>query len=338
MIVPLTAARLDAAFPALAPFGEPERLAGGNLNFVWRARCASGSVVVKHAPPWAVAAPQVALSPRRLLIEARALSLLAGPLARLGGAVRTPAPRGFDRRAWLLVTEDVGPGADLSERLEDEAAFTALGGFIGRLHRETLDDATLRRRFDNAAMQRARRDSQYALTGALAHAAGAPDAQRLGADALELGQRWIAPGRCLVMGDLWLPSVLLRDGGLRLIDWELAHFGSPAQDVGHLLAHVFMHGLAQGRAATAEAAASAFLGAWRAAWGASFDGVWTKAEERDAALHFGCEVLARALGPFRGGGPLGSVPVASAAGQAALQQALAAMRGVSWLVVRAGMG
>jgi len=61
--------------------------------------------------------------------------------------------------------------------------------------------------------------------------------------ALELGARWLAsrrppPGpRVTVHGDFRLGNLLVGPGGLRgVLDWELAHAGDPAEDVGWLCA------------------------------------------------------------------------------------------------------
>lgn len=86
------------------------------------------------------------------------------------------------------------------------------------------------------------------------------------------GERLRTPGECLIMGDLWPRSVLVAQtcpadgnvGGegppadgempdtvgnkspcsaspvLKIIDWEMCHWGRPAQDIAHFAAHVWM--------------------------------------------------------------------------------------------------
>lgn len=294
----LSAQTLDAAFPHLAPFSAPVLLSGGFLNFVWRVNAASGSAIAKRAPPWAASVPEVSLSPKRLLLEARALRQFEhAPLNGLTTAgVRPPRLLGFCRKAWLLLEEDVGAGPDLSEALRDQALFSQLGAFIAGLHRETFGSAIFRRRFANVDIQRARLASQYGHVGAFAELSGAQDAEALGAGARDLGRRLVEPGRCLVMGDLWPASVLPRPDGLRLIDWEFATYGSPAQDVGHLVAHLVLLGLTN---EPAQGAIEAFLTAYRAGLGSRFGELWDEGVHRDAGVHLGCELLARVWGPFR---------------------------------------
>lgn len=321
----LTADALDAGFPRWAPFGPPVALSGGNLNYVWRVQSVRGPVIAKRSPPFAAAVPSLALSPRRLLLEARALRAFEKPplLGITEGAVRPPRLLGFCRKAWLLLEEDAGPGPDLSQSLGDPATFRRLGAFIAGLHRESFGSAALRHRFANLDVQRTRLASQYAQVGAFAERAGAQDAAAIDARALALGQRWLEPGRCLVMGDLWPASVLPRQGGLRLIDWEFATFGSPAQDVGHLVAHLLLLGFATGTQRAAADATDAFLAHYRVGLREQFHEVWDEEVHRDAGLHIGCELLARASGPFRA-----TVTLEPDALGALTKVALAALRGV----------
>ena len=317
----LSAQTLDGAFPHLAPFSAPVRVPGGFLNYVWRATAAHGSVVVKRAPPWAASVPQMSMSPQRLLLEARALRQFEhAPLnGLLSEGVRPPHLLGFCRAAWLLLEEDVGTGPDLSKALPDPGPFTVLGAFIAGLHRETSGSELFRRRFANVDIQRTRLTSQYGHIGAFAARAGAEDAERLGAVALDLGRRLVEPGRCLVMGDLWPASVLLRPEGLRVIDWEFATYGNPAQDVGHLVAHLVLLTLSN---EPAEGAIDAFLTSYRAGLGARLGELWDAGVHRDAGIHLGCELLARAWGPFPTSCGLDETAPAraTAAGLAALRQ------------------
>ena len=295
---PLTSQALDDAFPALAPFSSPQLVSGGFLNFVWRVDAARGPVIAKRAPPFAAAAPALSLSPKRLLFEARALRQFEqSPLQEITAAgVSPPRLLGFCRKAWLLLEEDVGTGPDLSEVLQQVRVFEQLGAFIAGLHRETFRSASFRRRFANIDIQRARLASQYKQVRAFAERSGAEDAAALGEVALDLGLRLVEPGRCLVMGDLWPASVLPRANAVRLIDWEFANYGNPAQDVAHLIAHLALLGLHDERAVTAS---NAFLSAYKAGLGARFHELWQESVHRDAGVHLGCELLARAFGPFK---------------------------------------
>jgi aminoglycoside phosphotransferase (APT) family kinase protein len=66
---------------------------------------------------------------------------------------------------------------------------------------------------------------------------------------LELGARWLAHGRpppdgpVVVHGDFRMGNFLVDGAGLRaVLDWELAHLGDPAEDIGWLCARVWRFG------------------------------------------------------------------------------------------------
>jgi hypothetical protein len=292
----MTDAELADALARLgyAPSAAPERLTGGHLNDVWRVPTARGPIVAKHAPG---AAAGLLLSPERIVLEARALKLFDGSLSDLASdALRPPRPLALDPERHLLAMEDCGPAPALDAWLEtatpDEARAVGerLAGWLRALHRRTAGDADLALRFDNADVQRVRRQGQYEPVRGWLRRAGHPQADALGESARALGRTFETPGRCLTMGDLWPRSVLvLAPDRLRLIDWELAHYGRAAQDVGHLRAHLWMlaHML---QTDAARACRDAFAGAYPLG-----------EEERLARQHAGCEVLIRTLGPFRTG-------------------------------------
>lgn len=265
---------LDAA--GFRPVGPALRLAGGFLNQVWRV---PGVGVVKHAPPFVASQPDLPLDPARSGFEARALRALDG----WGCSVRAPRLLHFDEAAATLVLEDLGDLPTLGEAL-DRAELEALGAFLGALH--TRRDPELPVALANDAVQRTRHELQYAAATSWLRDAGERQADEVGARLKRLGLRLQQPGSCWIMGDLWPPSVLVADDGLRVIDWELSHWGHPAQDLAHLGAHLWL--------LDAPEAWDRFLAGYRAA---------APPEPEDmletCALHFAAELLMRALGPFR---------------------------------------
>ncbi len=67
--------------------------------------------------------------------------------------------------------------------------------------------------------------------------------------ALELGLRWLelsqrpSAGRAVVHGDFRLGNLIVDDGGLAaVIDWELAHVGDPAEDLGWMCVRAWRFG------------------------------------------------------------------------------------------------
>ena len=289
----------------------PEPLGGGLLNQVVRLRGNRRSVVAKHAPPHVAADPDIPLSSERIRFEAEALALLGagGTLHPVTGDVAPPSRLAHDADLALLFLDDLGPGPDLATAALSPVAAgdtgTRLGRFIARLHAQTAGDTRLAERFDNRPVRDTRADVQYYPAHRYAAEAGADAAtvRAINANATDLAHYLAAPGRCLTMGDLWPPSVLLRREYLRLIDWEFAHYGHPLQDVAHFLAHCHM--LARRppspdnpAPANARRMGRAFATAYRRTLGPAADRLWDTGARRMAALHFGAECLIRSAGPF----------------------------------------
>lgn len=308
---------LQKRLPDYTPAGEPTRLPEGNLNVVWRVAGAERSVIVKYAPPYIAADPDTPLDPSRLTIEARCLDAL-GPEGMLENvrraSVRAPRPLDVNDDPHVLVMEDLGDRPTLGRWLRTDgpdavrerapALGRRLGAFIGALHAATVDDAACADVFDNRPMQETRYAVQYQGVTDMLKAGAVPDAEELGARAEALGAALLETGRCLTMGDLWPPSVLVAEDTLYLIDWELAHYGRPLQDVAHILAHLWMQAHRAPSPAIADAVGSlraSFLGAYTEALGDAAETLWTEQERRDAAIHFGAEILVRAVGPFQAG-------------------------------------
>ena len=314
---------LSAVLPDLGPFGEPEALLGGLLNYAWRVPAVGadgGSVVVKVAPPFVADHPEIELDPARIGLEARALDALT-PGGRLDGVasehVRTARPLHYDPDAHALVMEDLGARPDLSVWADDAdktnatALGTELGAFIGRLHAHTFGDDALAEMFDNRAAQTTRKAVQYDAVQRILEELDTPDAAVLGAQASALGEKLLEPGRCLIQGDLWHASVLVTDRDedgphAGVIDWELSHFGNPAQDLGHFGAHLWMLTQHAERAAQRQTLAiilTAFYEGYAEAAGGTLPELLAGDVLTDAATHAGCEILVRAAGTFQEGSP-----------------------------------
>lgn len=289
--------------------GKPTALTGGYLNFVWRVPGRPAPIVVKAAPPFVASKPEIPLSADRVGFEAAALALFleTGHLHDLvRGIISAPRLLDFDRDRHLLILQDLGEGPALDEiapdRLPSQWA-EKLGIFIGRLHARTFENGDVAREFDNRPVQATRDALQYQEAHRLLLAAGVPRAAALSDRARSLGRQLLQSGRCLTMGDLWPRSLLPRGERLYLIDWEFAHFGNPAQDLGHLAAHLWMlahrSGDRSARAAWTEAR-RLFLAeySWNAA---AVSGLLDETVAEDAAVHFGCELLARTVGAFQRG-------------------------------------
>lgn len=259
------------------------RLSGGLLNHVFRVHEPDGcSVVLKHAPPHVAAAPHIPLDPRRAAVEAAALRAVGPPVA----------PRLLAHDGATLVLEDLGPLPHLGAWLAaggDAAVLDWLGAWLRRLHDGPVPS------IDNRAVQQTRLAVQYQEVQGWLESEGVSEAAALGARAVALGERWLEPGPCFVMGDLWPPSVLIGGAAsVHVIDWELAVAGWPAQDLGHLVAHLALGAACDG---LDHGLAERFLAAY---------GPVAEDTHRELWVHAGAELLARVLGPFaRPGVPSG---------------------------------
>lgn len=300
------------ALPRFQPEGQPRALSGGNLNHVWRLAGHPKPLIIKQAPPYVAKQPDIPLDSSRLLIEAAALQTLAqgGALASVASdRARPPHPQHLDTQAPILIMEDLGDLPDLAEALrqpesQPEQLGRDLGQFIGQLHSQSLNNPRLAQRFDNRAMQEGRDQVQYQQLGDLCRAAGLADAETMGARAFSLGRAFLQPGQCLTQGDLWPASILVDEGRLRLIDWELCHFGQAAQDLGHFGAHCWMQAH---RAANPEQAQrwrqvwEAFVTTYRAQATLEEDSLLSEDNRRQSQWHAGAEIIMRCLGPFQAG-------------------------------------
>jgi 5-methylthioribose kinase len=299
---------------------KPLALSGGNLNFVWRVAATPQSIIVKYAPPYLAAQPDVPLDVTRIHFEHQALKVLA-PEGLLGiffdgvdginGSVTTPRVLDFNSETSVLLMQDMGPLPDLATALKQsisservEILGENLGQFLGRLHSNSFGSNALADLFRNEAIQIARARIQYQQIRTLASEAGLRDTNAIGTRAEKLGEKFSQSGICLVMGDLWPASILIDDTSIRLIDWEFANFGWPAQDLGHLAAHVWMQ---------AQCASDMHVThRWQAFWQAFYRSykIATKSHStillspetlKDCRYHVGAEILMRSVGPFNKG-------------------------------------
>ncbi len=304
---------LEQRLPDFKAYGTPELLKGGLVNYVWRVDGNPKPVIVKSAPPYVAARPDIALDTWRIIIEGRSLEAFApgGLLAGVGGlVVRPPRLIDLDQEHYILVMEDVGDdpdfGAWLFQGQHQEASASEIGrtvgAFIGTLHARSCNDQKMAQAFDNTPIQQVRLENQYRRIEEYCFRGGLADAEVLGREAVAFGRLLLQPGLCVIMGDLWPRSLLITAKGVRIIDWEFAHFGRPAQDVGHLTAHLWMHihcAPGEDAAAQSQTALQGFLEDYRLALGSTFETLFGETGERECAIHFGSEVLARTVGAFQ---------------------------------------
>jgi tRNA A-37 threonylcarbamoyl transferase component Bud32 len=263
------------------------RLGGGVSNTVIAVDSPSRRVIVKQALPRLRVAREWLADPARTRTEGRALRVAASIVPGM-----VPAVVDLDEAANVLVIEAAPPGTlDWKHRLLYGSATAAdvetarrLGSALGRLHAATATDTRLRPEFDRWEAFEQLRIAPYFLSMV-------EDQPALGQVVLPHLRAMEQRRACLVHGDVSPKNVLVGDGLLWLIDFEVACWGDPAFDVAFMLCHLSMKAVHMPRhAAVLRDAARAFHDAYAehtAALGA---------DEAHLAGLLGCLLLARVDG------------------------------------------
>jgi len=289
--------------------GSLESLQGGNLNYVWRLRGKDQNLIIKHAPSYIASNPEVSLNSNRIDFEARTLKLFKSTetLSEVSSEeVRPPNPLLYEPDQSLLVMEDIGPVSALDVWLFSASDATQIGSllghFIGQLHKITFNASDLCEQFNNKPIQQTRNQVQSQPAADYAREIISIHNTDFEARTKALGETLVEPGKCLIMGDLWPESILIRNGDIRLIDWEFVHFGRPLQDIGHFAAHCWM----QAHRASSYRISTKWKDLWSSFWNSYqqtnediFRKLFNQEECTLAATHIAAEILVRAAGPFK---------------------------------------
>lgn len=185
-------------------------------------------VVVKQALPRFRVADEWLVPPERAVTEAQAIELMA----RLApGSV--PALLDSDPAVYTLVVEEAPPSwrswkSDLLEGEADPAVARRLGELLAVLHSSTGDVE-----LGSAESFEAQRIDPYLRTIQGRHPALA---ESIGGYV----ERLLSIRQCVVHGDYSPKNVLVGDGGVWVIDWEVAHRGDPAFDLAFMLNHLLL--------------------------------------------------------------------------------------------------
>lgn len=282
-----------------------EAAGDGNINWVRRVRSSSGrTVIVKHARPALEKFPEYETSPERIVFEHRYFEI-----------ARQHDPDGvcpkilhFDATRHLLVLEDLASAERLDSALargaDPSEALLTLLAFLGRVHGATTSQEDLAERFDNRDIQRLHGDHIFALPyqgdgfpvpdGAEDAAKRAREDESLASVAGLAYGRYRQPRGALLHGDVQPGNILLRADGPTLLDAEIAHVGTPAFDVGCLLAHVWLHRVASASTTRLTSDTEGLWDSYRTALGRA-EAVPFSAVARYAGL----EIMRRSIGAAR---------------------------------------
>lgn len=216
---------------------EIEFLSGGVSSVVVKAESPTCSVVVKQALPQLKVRDQWLSRVERSLIEARCAAALT---ELVPGSV--PAVLAIDEARHAFVMECAPPGSATWKSLlmaGDIAPQTAaaVGTLLGRIHARSATRPALAREFEDRSFFDELRLDPYLRTIATRH-------PRLAAPIGQMVDDLLATRVCLTHGDYSPKNLLvLPDGGIQLLDHEVAHWGNPAFDTAFVLNHLCLKAL-----------------------------------------------------------------------------------------------
>jgi 5-methylthioribose kinase len=269
-------------------------LSGGVSNWVLRFESEPG-VVVKAALARLRVAEEWLADPTRAVFEGRAMAALGERLP----AGDVPQVLFVDERAYLLgMTSAPASARPWKEALlrgdVDIKVAARVGALLGRMHRAAWDAPLLRQEFgDLSLFRQLRLDPYHQRAAQVAESRGeSAVAAALRAGAAEMEQQRVT----LVHGDFSPKNLLVHDGGVMAIDFEVVHWGNPAFDTAFLLNHLALKAVHRPTDAAAyHAAAEAFFDAYAEALATLPRAAVTAAAIRQV----GCLLRARADGKSR---------------------------------------
>lgn len=269
------------------PRGRPVRareMHGGVSNLAFWVEHGGGACVVKQARARLAVRMEWLADVRRIEREAEAMGWLYERL----GPPRIPRMLFLERECHAMGMEAIAEPAEnykdlLLQGQVDPALAEQFGALLAEMHNATADEAS-RRRFGDTTFFDQLRLSPYYDTVAQRHPAVAG---RIAA----LRAQCTGEGYCLVHGDYSPKNVLVREGGLVLLDYEVAHWGNPSFDLGFALTHYLC------KAIHLPAHADALLDAARRFWSVYRAGVTLpEASRAQAGHHLAAIMLARVDG------------------------------------------
>ncbi|MEX2027661.1 MAG: phosphotransferase, partial [Pirellulaceae bacterium] len=244
-------------------------LSGGVSNIVLLVERESGQrLVLKQALPRLRVTQEWLCSIERIWREVDVLRLCgrlleSGVRGQGGIVVRVPEVLFEDRENYCFaMTAAPAENRTWKELLlagqADVAISAACGRLLGRLHARSWNDPEIARQLDDRTFFRDLRISPYYDRIREVHRDLADNIERI-SDSI-----W-QHRRCLVHGDFSPKNLLVAEGELWLIDFEVGHFGDGAFDLGFFLTHLVLKSFVAGdRADEYLALIDAFRGAYQA--------------------------------------------------------------------------
>ncbi len=229
-----------------------EKPGAGNMNFVLRAITNQRSFILKQARPWVEKFPQIDAPVERVAVEAKFFQSLEKIEAINQFA---PSCLGFDAANFILVTEDLGKGADYSflyqkDNLLTETDIDGLTQYLSALHQVAIPSDFP----SNLAMRKLNHEHIFNFPyleenglnldevqeGLKAAAIPYKTDAALKAKIKACGAIYLAQGNHLLHGDFYPGSWLKGTDGLKVIDPEFGFVGPAEFDLSILFAHLLM--------------------------------------------------------------------------------------------------
>lgn len=207
-------------------------LGGGVSNVVLAVEADGLRAVVKQALPRLRVADEWLATQERALTEADALRLAADLTP---GAV--PAVLDVDESAYAIVIAEAPEGwvnwkDQLLAGVVDPAVGARLGAILATWHRGTSEGSSAWRLAGTDAFEQLRVDPY--------HRTVMERRPELADSIAEVVEQMLATRSCLVHGDFSPKNVLVGPEELWTLDFEVAHVGDPAFDLGFMLNHLLL--------------------------------------------------------------------------------------------------
>lgn len=206
------------------------RAPDSNMNLVLRLETTQGPVILKQSRPYVEKYPQIAAPQDRALSEYEFYSRIR---AVRSVATRMPKLLAFDREDMILLLEDLGDQPDCRFLYEgkklSEPLFTQLCDWLNALHSIPQSEP-----LPNRDMRELNHEHIFVIPFASEQDPAIRESAR------ELGSIYLSDGPCLLHGDFFPGSWLLREEQIFLFDPEFCFLGAPEFDWGVFAAHLSM--------------------------------------------------------------------------------------------------
>ena len=212
-----------------------EHLAGGVSNVVLRVDVADGrDLVVKQSREQLRTKSDWFSRLDRVWREMDVMKVL-GPLLPAGVV---PEVLFEDRDNYLFAMEAIDADhvvwkAALLDGDVEPAIAASLGDYLATIHRETTNDAEMRRQFGDREVFTQLRVNPFYRTIADAHPELRSPVERMIDEMFGIAV-------CIVHADFSPKNILITPSRISLVDFETGHYGDPAFDLGFFLSHLLL--------------------------------------------------------------------------------------------------